>query len=135
MCIRDRLYVLVEALPRSGPAVTAVVRLAGPVAGSAFQFEQSTYAVQEDITSTAVTVLRSGNTTTAASVDFGTSDGMATQKNDFTIARGTLNFAPGEVSKTINILISEDSKTEGTESFLSLIHISEPTRLLSISYA
>src|SRR5678815_1453193 len=121
----ERLYVLVEALPRSGPAVTAVVRLAGPVAGSAFQFEQSTYAVQEDITSTAVTVLRSGNTTTAASVDFATSDGTATQKNDFTIARGTLNFAPGEVSKTINILISEDSKTEGTESFS--INLTNPT--------
>ena len=121
----ERLYVLVEALPRSGPAVTAVVRLAGPVASSAFQFEQSTYAVQEDITSTSVTVLRSGNTSAAASVDFATTDGTATQKNDFTIARGTLNFAPGEVSKTINILISEDSKTEGTESFS--ISLSNPT--------
>jgi hypothetical protein len=121
----ERLYMLVEALPRSGPAVTAVVRLAGPVASSAFQFEQSNYAVQEDITSTSVTVLRSGNTTAAASVDFATTDGTATQKNDFTIARGTLNFAPGEISKTINILISEDSKTEGTESFS--ISLSNPT--------
>jgi hypothetical protein len=121
----DRLYVLVEALPRSGPASTTVVRLAGPVASSSFQFEQPVYSVQEDTTSTPVTVLRSGNTTAAASVDFATADGTATQKQDFTIARGTLNFAPGEVSKTVNILINEDSKTEGTEVFT--INLSNPT--------
>jgi hypothetical protein len=121
----ERLYVVVEALPRSGPAITAVVRLAGPVAGSAFQFSQAVQSVQEDITSTTVTVLRSGNTTAAASVDFQTTDGTANQRDDFTIARGTLNFAPGEVSKTIDLLISEDSKTEGTESFS--ISLSNPT--------
>ena len=121
----ERLYVVVEALPRSGPATTAVVRLAGPVAGSSFQFQQSVYTVQEDVTSTSVTVLRSGNTSTPASVDFATTDNTATQKDDFTIARGTLNFAIGETSKIINILISEDSKTEGTESFG--ITLSNPT--------
>jgi hypothetical protein len=113
----ERLYVVVEALPRSGPANTAVVRLAGPVAGSAFQFEQSVYSVQEDIASTTLTVLRSGNTSTPASIDFATADGTATQRQDFTIARGTLNFAAGEVSKTITLLVNEDAKTEGTESF------------------
>lgn len=121
----DRLFVLVEALPRSGPATTAVVRLAGPVPPSTFQFEQSVYSVTEDLTSTAVTVLRTGNNNNAASVDFATSDGTATQRQDFTIARGTLNFAPGEVSKTINILINEDSKVEGTESFS--ISLSSPS--------
>lgn len=113
----DRLYVLVEAIPRSGPASSAVVRLAGPVPPASFQFEQSVYSVQEDITSTSVTVLRSGNTTSAVSVDFATTDGTANQKQDFTIARGTLNFASGEVSKTIPLLIGEDAKTEGMESF------------------
>jgi hypothetical protein len=113
----DRLFVLVEALPRSGPATTAVVRLAGPLPPSTFQFEQSVYSVTEDLTATSVTVLRSGNNNVAASIDFATNDSSATQKQDYTIARGTLTFAPGEVSKTINLLINEDSKTEGTESF------------------
>ncbi len=113
----DRLYVVVEALPRAGPATTAVVRLAGPLPPSTFQFEQSVYTVTEDITFTSITVLRTGNNNTAASVDFATTDGTATQKHDFTIARGTVNFAPGETAKTLNILISEDSKVEGTESF------------------
>ena len=121
----DRLYVVVEALPRSGPASTAVVRLAGPQPASTFQFEQSVYSVAEDLTSMSVTVLRSGNNNTTATVDFATTDGTATQKQDYTIARGTLTFAPGEVSKTINVLINEDSKTEGTESFN--LSLSNPT--------
>jgi Calx-beta domain len=107
----DRLYVLVEALPRSGPAVTAVVRLAGPGStptptptptpgptSSTFSFDLSAYTVLEDITFSQVTVLRAGNTSGPATVDFATTDGTATQKGDFTIALGTLSFAPGEVS-------------------------------------
>jgi len=121
----DRLFVLVEALPRSGPATTAVVRLAGPLPPSTFQFEQSVYSVTEDLTATSVTVLRSGNNNTTASVDFATNDGTATQKQDYTIARGTLTFAPGEVSKSISILINEDSKTEGTETFT--VSLSNPS--------
>jgi hypothetical protein len=113
----DRLYVVVEALPRSGPATTAVVRLAGPVPPATFQFEQSVYTVTEDITATSVTVLRTGNNSTTASVDFSTADGTANQRQDFTIARGTLKFAPGETSKTISLLVNEDSKVEGTEAF------------------
>ncbi len=134
----DRLFVLVEALPRSGPATTAVIRLAGPGSTptptptptpgpttSTFQFEQSVYTVAEDITFSTVTVLRAGNTSGAATVDFATTDGTATQKTDFTIALGTLSFAPGEVSKTLDILISEDSKIEGLEAFT--VSLSNPT--------
>ena len=131
-----RLFVLLEALPRSGPAITAVIRLTGPASAptptptptpgpttSTFQFEQSVYTVTEDITFATVTVLRSGNTSAAATVDFATTDITAIQKTDFTIARGTLSFAPGELSKTADILISEDSKVEGQEAFaVSLIN-------------
>jgi len=121
----ERLYVVVEATPRSGPATTTVVRLAGPVAGSSFQFSQPVFSLQEDVVAQPVTIVRSGNLSTAATVDFTTTDGLATQKDDFTIARGTLNFAPGETSKTINILIGEDSKTEGVETFQ--VTLSNPT--------
>lgn len=134
----DRLFVLVEALPRSGPATTAVMRLAGPGSiptptptptpgptTSTLQFDQSTYTVAEDITFSTVTVLRSGNTSTPVTVDFATTDTTATQKTDFTIALGTLSFAPGEVSKTFDILISQDSKIEGLEAFT--VSLSNPT--------
>jgi hypothetical protein len=134
----DRLYVLLEALPRSGPATTTVIRLAGPGSTpsptptptpgpttSTFQFDQSVYTVAEDITFRTVTVTRLGNISEVATVDFATADGTATQKTDFTIALGTLNFAPGEVSKTVDFLISEDSKIEGLEAFS--VSLSNPT--------
>jgi hypothetical protein len=44
-------------------------------------------------------------------------DGTAQQKSDYTIAIGRLTFAPGETSKTIILLISEDSYVEGNETF------------------
>jgi Calx-beta domain/Domain of unknown function (DUF4214) len=134
----DRLFVLVEALPRSGPPSTSVIRLAGPASGppptptptpgpttSTFQFEQPVYTIVENITFATVTVLRSGNTAGAATVDFATSDITATQKADYTIALGTLSFAPGQLSKTLDILISEDSKVEGQETFT--VSLSNPT--------
>ena len=134
----DRLFVLVEALPRSGPATTAVFRLTGPGSTptptptptpgpttSTFQFEQAVYTVPEGITFVTLTVFRAGNNSGAATVDFATTDGTATQKTDFTIALGTLSFAPGEVSKSLDILISEDSKIEGLEALT--VTLSNPT--------
>ncbi len=134
----DRLFVLVEALPRSGPATTAIIRLSGPVSAptpsptptpgpttSTFQFEQALYIVAEDITFATVTVVRAGNTSGAATVDVATTDITATQKTDFTIALDTLSFAPGEVSKTLDVLISEDSKIEGQEALA--VSLSNPT--------
>jgi hypothetical protein len=59
------------------------------------------------------------------SVDYSTADLSATQKGDYEFAAGTLTFGPGETTKTIPILINEDSFLEGTESFV--INLSNPT--------
>ena len=65
-----------------------------------------------------VTVMRSGDTSTQASVDFATSDGSATQKGDYTFAAGTLTFAAGETSKSFPVLIVDDVLfPEGIETF------------------
>jgi hypothetical protein len=60
--------------------------------------------------------VRSGVTSTTASVDIASSDGTARQKGDYTIVVGHLVFGPGETQKTFQALISDDSYTEGTES-------------------
>ena len=75
-----------------------------------------------------LTVTRSGNTSVAASVSFATNDnaglqncsvanGLASQKCDYITSLGTLKFAAGETSKTISVLIIDDSYLEGPESF------------------
>ncbi len=46
-----------------------------------------------------------------------TADGTAEQRSDYTLASGRLTFAPGETTKIITLLISEDSFVEGPEFF------------------
>jgi hypothetical protein len=92
---------------------------------STVQFEPATYDVTEDLTFVAVKVTRTGDTSTAANVDFATNDGTALQRTDYTIALGTLRFAPGETEKTLNLLVNEDSYVEGLETFT--VALSNPT--------
>jgi len=81
------------------------------------QFSQPSYSVQEDLGWMTMTVTRGGDTSAAASVDYETVDGSGTQKADFEYAAGTLNFAAGEISKTITLLVNEDAYLEGNETF------------------
>jgi len=75
-----------------------------------------------------LTVTRSGNTAAAATVGYATSDGSgsnscnvfngsASSRCDYSSAVGSVTFAAGETSKTISILIVDDSYAEGSESF------------------
>ena len=56
----------------------------------------------------------SGATTT---VSYATADGTATAGSDYTGASGTLTFAPGETSKTVNVAVSGDTLYEADETF------------------
>ena len=58
--------------------------------------------------------LVSGATVT---VDYATSDGTALAGSDYTAKSGTLSFAPGETSKTIEVSVTDDSLGEGNEDF------------------
>ena len=86
-------------------------------AGPTIEFSQTTYGVAEQLGALTVTVARSGDAGSAASVDYATADGSAVQKSDFEYTAGTLNFNPGEVSKTFVVLLNQDSYSEGLESF------------------
>ena len=89
------------------------------------QFDQSGYNVKEGLGALTITVTRSGDTSSAASVDYATNDGTATQKADFEYTAGTLTFAPGETSKTLPVLINDDAHIEGDETFQ--VVLSKPT--------
>src|SRR2546421_7478733 len=82
-----------------------------------FQFSANNYSAPEDLGALSITITRNGDTSAAASVDYATVNGPATQKSDFEYAAGRLTFAPGETSKAFQILINEDVYVEGNETF------------------
>lgn len=84
---------------------------------STVQFASSSASVNESSGKIDVTVNRSGNTAVGATVDFTTSDVTADRRKDYTQTLGTLIFNPGETSKTISILLTDDTFAEATESF------------------
>jgi CSLREA domain-containing protein len=79
------------------------------------QFSVAGYSVGEGAHAFAVTVARSGNKTGTPAIDYATSDGTASERSDYTKALGTLTFAPGETSKTFDVLLTDDAFVEGGE--------------------
>ncbi|MDQ3820005.1 MAG: DUF4214 domain-containing protein [Acidobacteriota bacterium] len=85
------------------------------------QFGAPSYTVAEDAKSLAVTVTRTGDLSRNAKVDYKSIDGTAHERSDYTTASGRLFFAPGEASKTITVLITDDSFVEGDENFFLML--------------
>jgi uncharacterized protein (TIGR03118 family) len=98
-------------------------------ATSLIQFSTDTYAISEDTGKIQITVTRSGDASAAATVNYNTFDesqaGHASQKSDFEIALGQVSFAPGETSKTFDVLIVNDNFVEGDE--IVNLALSNPT--------
>jgi len=87
-------------------------------------FDAQSYSVGEGDGSATINVIRTGDTSTAVSVGYFTGDAtLATQKTDYTLATGTLNFAPGETSKTFHVLITDNAYVQGPHAlFLQLVN-------------
>ncbi|MGH9873603.1 MAG: Calx-beta domain-containing protein [Pyrinomonadaceae bacterium] len=91
-----------------------VGQAAGP---SVVSFSAATYNVQENMTFRTITVNRTGDVSGPATVDYITANVNASQRTDYTFAQGTLRFAANESSKSFDVLIGEDIKLEGNETF------------------
>jgi len=81
------------------------------------KFVSATFNAFEQQGAADIGVTRTGDTTGELFVDYATSDGTATSRGDYTTARGTLRFAPGETQKLFRVLISNDDTQEGSEIF------------------
>ncbi|HEV2801581.1 MAG TPA: carboxypeptidase regulatory-like domain-containing protein [Pyrinomonadaceae bacterium] len=97
-----------------------------------FDFNATTAQFAESAGRATITVTRTGNTSSAASVDYGTVDtdtftigcfdrtnnnGGAYGRCDFATTVGTLNFTAGEATKTVTVPIIDDAHVESTETF------------------
>ncbi|HUR80198.1 MAG TPA: Calx-beta domain-containing protein, partial [Thermoanaerobaculia bacterium] len=78
--------------------------------------------------SVAVLVELSSTTADAVTVSYATEDATANAGSDYRAASGTLTFAPGEITKTINIVISGDTRVEDDESLL--VRLSSPVNAI-----
>jgi Calx-beta domain/Beta-propeller repeat len=79
------------------------------------QFSASSFQVSETGGTATITVRRTGDTSTAATVQFATSNGTATTGSDYTATSGTLTFLTGQSSQTFTVTIAADAICDGDE--------------------
>lgn len=88
-------------------------------------FSENIVVVNENIGSVPLTVTRTEGGTGAASVQFNTSNGSATDESDYTrpsAPNNVLSWSNGDISsKTINIPINNDTLAENNESFTVIL--------------
>jgi len=87
-------------------------------------FATASSSVSEGAGKVTITVNRTGDLSGAASADFATRDGTAVQTSDYHSGFGTVFFAPGEASKTFDVLLTDDGFMESPETFT--ISLSNP---------
>ena len=80
----------------------------------------------------AVTVTRTGGATGAVSIDYATADGTAVGGVDYLPTSGTLNFASGETSRTIFLLLPSGTPPNGPAKTFTLT-LSNPTGGLALA--
>jgi hypothetical protein len=79
------------------------------------QFSAPALSVAENAGSALLEVTRTGDLTREAKVEYFTGDFSADERSDYTTARGTLTFAPGESRKTVTVLLTDDAHVEQDE--------------------
>lgn len=85
---------------------------------STIQFDQPTYNVSENEGSIKLTVTRSGDLSTAATVDYSTVNDTASDRSDYTTCVGQFRFSAGESEKSLTVLITDDLLVQGDRRFL-----------------
>jgi Calx-beta domain len=98
----SKIYVVQSALVSDQAAIPTGIQLTA-----------DKFFTSENSSNLTVTVTRSGDISGATSVDYATSNGTATGGTDYTSASGTLNFAAGQLTKTVTIPILNDQIFEG----------------------
>jgi hypothetical protein len=117
---RDGTPDLVGIAGFGGSSLSVLLNGCGATTAS-LSFNAPTYTVAEAANTVPVTIIRSGSLTGSVSVNYMTLDNTAFSPSDYKAASGTLTFADGEASKTVNVEIVNDTQDEAQQSFLMLL--------------
>ena len=100
-------------------AMTATLLLGESVlpAASVIQFSTNACPVNESDPAAVLRLERSGNLELAVSVDYATTNGTAQSQLDYFPSQGSLQFAPGESNKIIEVRLLDDRLAECSETF------------------
>ena len=82
------------------------------------EFSQAEYVYMERVPFAVITVVRSGDLSAEAQVDYTTTDGTAVAPNDYISTSGTLTFPPGVESITFQVRLINDREVESDETVL-----------------
>lgn len=117
-----------DASVGSSNRVSVFLNSCGSVVPFEMQLNSSSFTAIESDPTVTLSIVRSGDITGTASVQYATSDGSAVSPQDYTAISGTLNFAAGEISKSVTIPITNDDVPESVENFsLALTGVSGAT--------
>lgn len=102
-----RLQTTASAVPNGGTTDVGagLINALGALDFPALSFAQSSYSVSEAGSSATIAITRSGGVSSAASVQFTTSNGTAGAGSDYTDSSQVVSFAPGETSKSVSVPI------------------------------
>ena len=107
------------------PSPSAVLTILDDDLGGVIQFGAANYSIKEGVASLKILVRRSGGSAGGVTVAYGVSGGTATNGADFTLLAGTLDFAPGVLSRTLVVPVTNDTDVEGPETFT--VTLANPT--------
>ena len=103
--------------PNAPLAFSAVPKLLG--------FSVATVSVPEGNNTLLFSVNRLSDISAAATVDYQTIDGTASERSDYVAAVGTLRFEPGQFTKQIAVFVTDDAFHEANETLT--LSLSNPT--------
>jgi hypothetical protein len=107
----------------SDPAGSAVVGAAGATvvtvtnSHSVISLASTAYAAGESAGAVVFTLTRVGNLVPSVTVGYVTSDGTAVAGADYGATTGTVSFAPGQATATVEVLVSSDLVFDPGETF------------------
>ena len=93
-------------------------------------FSQATYSVNEGDSASVTIMISSAEFTFPFTVTLSYMDGSAVQDVDYTPETFTVDFAPGEISKTFDVATIEDNRVEKLEDFkIMKVGTSQPDKV------